>query len=108
MSMIFFLLHQNSCWGQSAPLFSVGNNGEVDKWICQVELPNDVKSLINEEVSKLPPSYQSRGCCSSVQPDWRKWAPPVVSRAFPVARRRRQPLRRLYNPLSWPRTFLCS
>ena len=43
---MFFLLHQNFCWSQSAPLFSVRNDGEVDKRICQVGLPNDVKSLM--------------------------------------------------------------
>ncbi len=43
MSMMFFLLHQNYCWSQSAPLFSVGNDCEVDKWVCQFVLPNYVK-----------------------------------------------------------------
>jgi hypothetical protein len=43
MSMIFFLLHQNYCWSQSAPLFSVGNDCEVDKWVCQFGLFNYVK-----------------------------------------------------------------
>src|SRR5258708_7650402 len=51
MSMMFFLLHQKFCWSQSAPLFSVGNDGEVDKWICQVGLPNDVKSLMRRSLS---------------------------------------------------------
>ncbi len=46
MSMMFFLLHQNYCWNQSAPLFSVGNDGEVDKGICQFELPNGVKYVM--------------------------------------------------------------
>jgi hypothetical protein len=46
MSMMFFLLHQNPCWSQSALRFSVGNNGEVDKWICQFELPNGVKHVM--------------------------------------------------------------
>ncbi len=42
--MIF--LHQNYCWNQSAPLFSVGNDGEVDKGICQFGLPNGVKYVM--------------------------------------------------------------
>jgi hypothetical protein len=46
MSMMFFLLHQNSCWSQSAPLFSAGSDGEAGKMVGQLGLPNGVKSLM--------------------------------------------------------------
>jgi alkanesulfonate monooxygenase SsuD/methylene tetrahydromethanopterin reductase-like flavin-dependent oxidoreductase (luciferase family) len=39
MSMMFFLLYQNSCWSQSAPLLSVGSDYELDKWVCQFGVP---------------------------------------------------------------------
>jgi membrane protease YdiL (CAAX protease family) len=50
MSMMFFLLHQTYCWSQSAPLLSVGNDGEVDKRIGQFGLPNGVKSLMRRSL----------------------------------------------------------
>jgi hypothetical protein len=46
MSMMVFLLHQNSCWSQSAPLFSVGSGYELDKRLCQFGLPNGVKHVM--------------------------------------------------------------
>ncbi len=51
---MFFLLHQNYCWSQSAPLFSVGNDGEVDKGVCQVGHPNGVKSLMRRSPTTTP------------------------------------------------------
>jgi hypothetical protein len=43
---MFFLLHQNVCWSQSAPLSSVGNDCEVGKRVGQFGVPNGVKSLM--------------------------------------------------------------
>jgi hypothetical protein len=34
-----FLLHQNSCWSQSAPLCSLGGGCGVDKEVCQFGVP---------------------------------------------------------------------
>ena len=48
-----FLLHQKHRRSSSAPLFSGGNDGEVDKALCQFGLHNDVKYVTGRSLYQL-------------------------------------------------------